>query len=154
MKQVSYHKFQMIRRFLTRYLPAIGLGHITDFYGDNVDSGVFYVRTDKKKKFELTISDFKYGKLYLWISDTEFITFSLSKRIRPISHTIKKEREYCKQTINFVNGNIVFIYFVEIVSPNTSVMETTVEKQCESLKIESSILCLPRVRFVSVSEKY
>ena len=154
MKHLGYYNFQKIRSFLSRYLPAIGLGHITDFYGDNVDSGVFYVRTDKKKKFELTISDFKYGKLYLWISDTEFITFSLSKKIRPISHTIKNEGESCKQIVNLVNGNIVFIDFVEIVRPNTSVMETTVEKQCEFLKIESSILCLPRVRFVSVSEKY
>lgn len=154
MKKISYYKFQMIRRFLTRYLPAIGLGHVTDFYGDNVDSGVFYVRTDKKKKFELTISDFQYGKLYLWLSDTEFITFSLSEKILPISHTIKREEESCKQTINLVNGNIVFINFVEIVQPNTSVLKTTVEKQCKFVKIESKILSLPRARLVSVSGKY
>lgn len=153
MKEVSYYKFQKIRRFLTRYLPAIGLGQVTDFYGDSINSDVFYVRTAKIKKFKLTISDFQYGKLYLWLSDTEFITFSLSEKIRPISHTIKKE-EACSQKINLINGKVFFISFVEVVSPDTSVINSIVEKQCDYLQIESTILSLPRVRIVSKSQKY
>ena len=153
MKEVSYRKFQKIRRFLTRYLPAIGLGNLTDFYGDSFESDVFYARTDRNKKFELTISDFKYGKLYLWLSDTEFITFSLSEKIQPISHTIKKE-EACSQKIDLINGKVFFISFVEVVSPDTSVIKSIVEKQCDHLQIESTILSLPRVRIVSKSQKY
>jgi len=152
-KEVSYYKFQEMRKFFTRYLPAIGLGELTDFYGDSSEFDVFYVRTAKNKKFELTISNFKYKKLYLWLSDTEFITFSFSKRIRPISHTIKEE-ESCKQKINLINGTIFLINFVEVISTDTSVIESIVKKQCDYLQIESKILSLPRLKIVSASQKY